>query len=373
MTFSPLPLPSMRRCAPLLLALLLAASPFAPAAGKPGPNAKKAAVKAVARNDSEGEYVNFAEWKEISQFLDEMAQKHQFDRAALTALMGQVRYVDASVQLIKPAPPGKPKNWQAYRARFIEPVRIGAGVQFWNDNADALARAEAEYGVPAEIIVGIIGVETVYGRNTGRFRVLDALTTLAFAYPETPTRAARMAFFRTELENALLFARQNQIEPLSLLGSYAGAVGLPQFMPSSIMQYALDFDRDGHVDLRGSATDAIGSVAHFLVRHGWQRNEARPFAYPATVSPARAWEPFIGQGLEAKFSQEELAAAGVASAEALPYGMLFGLVDLQNGADGTEYWLATNNFFAITQYNRSYFYAMSVLELGRAVRVGRGM
>ena len=337
------------------------------------PPAKATAKKAPAKFDFEGEFVDYANWKEVRAFLDEMSAKHGFDRAELDSLIGKVRYVESTVQLMKPAPPGKPKNWQAYSARFIEPVRINAGVKFWEDNAAALARAEREYGVPADIIVGIIGVETVYGRNTGRFRVLDALTTLAFAYPETPNRAARMAFFRTELENALLFARQNQIDPLSLLGSYAGAVGLPQFMPSSIMQYALDFDRDGRVDLRGSATDAIGSVAHFLVRHGWQRNEARPFAYPAAVSPARAWEPFIGQGLEAKFSQEELAAAGVASAEPLPYGMSFGLVDLQNGADGTEYWLATNNFFAITQYNRSYFYAMSVLDLGRAVRLGRGM
>ena len=221
------------------------------------------------------------------------------------------------------------------------------------------------------IIVGILGIETIYGRNTGRFRVLDALTTLAFSYPESPNRLARMAFFRLELENALLFARQDGIDPLSLLGSYAGAVGLPQFMPGSIIKYAVDFDGDGRIDLRTSAADAIGSVANFLVKHGWQRGEQHELVYPVTVSPNRAWEPFIGQGLEAKFSQGELVAAGVNPGLPLPTGILFGLVDLQNGLEPTEYWLATNNFYAITQYNRSYFYAMSVIELGRAVRLSR--
>jgi membrane-bound lytic murein transglycosylase B len=351
----------------LTLALLLAA-PLAPAAPvKP----HKAAAKAAPSTDYLGEYVNFGQWKEISQFLDDMATRHGFERAELEALMAKVRYVEAAVTLIKPAPPGKPKNWQAYSERFIEPVRINAGLRFWEQNAEALARAESAYGVPAEIIVGIIGVETVYGRNTGRFRVLDALTTLAFSYPESPNRAARMAFFRLELENALLFARQDGIDPLSLLGSYAGAVGLPQFMPGSIIRYAVDFDGDGRIDLRTSATDAIGSVANFLAKHGWQRDEQHERVYPVTVSPNRAWEPFIGQGLEAKFRLEELVAAGINPGLPLPEGILFGLVDLQNGLEPTEYWLATNNFYAITQYNRSYFYAMSVIELGRAVRLSR--
>lgn len=331
---------------------------------------KKAAAKAI---DTSGEYVNFAEWSPVSAFIDEMVAKHGFERADLVALMGQVRYVDTTIQLIKPAPPGKPKNWQAYRARFIEPVRITAGMQFWNDNAEALARAERDYGVPAQIIVGIIGVETVFGRNTGRFRVLDALTTLAFDYPDTPTRAARMDFFRGELESALLLARDNKIDPLTLLGSYAGAVGLPQFMPGSILKYGVDYDGDGRIDLSGSAVDAIGSVAHFLVEHGWRRDQAGPAVYPALVSPGRAWEPFIGQGLEAKFRMEELLAAGVSSDAPVPPEQLFGLVDLQNGADASEYWLGTANFYAITQYNRSFFYAMSVIELGQAIRAMRPM
>ena len=363
------PLPSQSRsrhpsrCLPLILTLLLGAA-VAPLAGA-APKAGKAAL------DYSGEYVNFGQWSEVGAFLDEMVAKHGFERAALEELLSKVRYVDAAIELIRPAPPGKPKNWRAYSERFIEPVRINAGVAFWNQHQDALARAESVYGVPAEIIVGIIGVETVYGRNTGRFRVLDALTTLAFSYPESPNRAARMAFFRAELESALLFARQSGVDPLSLLGSYAGAVGLPQFMPSSIMKYALDFDGDGQIDLRASPADAIGSVANFLVRHGWRGEPGRALVYPVTVSPNRAWEGYIGQGLEAKHREDELLAAGVAPRAPLPQDTLFGLVDLQNGSEPTEYWLATRNFFAITQYNRSYFYAMSVIELGRAVRLSR--
>jgi membrane-bound lytic murein transglycosylase B len=322
--------------------------------------------------DYVGEFVNFGDWKEVRAFLDDVAARDGFDRTELNTLMAQVRYVDAAVQLVKPAPPGKPKNWQAYSRLTVEPVRIDGGVKFWNDNLDALNRAEALYGVPAEILVGIIGVETVYGRNTGRFRVADALATLAFSYPEAPQRRERMEFFRNELESTLLFARQTGIDPLSLKGSYAGAVGMPQFMPSSMMKYAVDFDGDGKVDLLGSSSDAIGSVAAFLVAHGWQRELGGPLVYAASVSPNRAWEPMLNQGLTAKYRAAELQAAGVTTAAPVPEQQSYGLVDLQNGAEPTEYWLANANFFAITQYNRSYFYAMSVVELGRAVRLARG-
>ena len=333
--------------------------------------ARKSKKKTGAKVDYTGEFVNFVQWKEVDAFLDQMVRQHGFARAELDALIGQVRLVDAAVQLIKPAPPGKPKNWQAYQARFIEPVRINAGVAFWNANADTLARAETQYGVPAEIIVGILGVETLYGRDTGRFRVLDALTTLAFAYPETPSRVARMDFFRGQLEHTLLLARETHIDPLSLLGSFAGAVGVPQFMPGSIRKYGVDFDADGKIDLHESNADTIGSVANFLVAHGWRRTEPGPLVIPATVAMNRAWEAFIGQGLTARYTTEQLQARGVTVAAAPPVGMLFGLVDLQNGADPSDYYLGTNNFFAITAYNRSFFYAMSVIELGQAVHATR--
>ncbi len=341
-------------------------------AAKAAPVAAAGAAAAVASVvDTDNEHVNFLEWQPVREFIDGMVAQHGFERAALETLFGQVRYIDTAVQLVKPAPPGKPKNWQAYSARFIEPIRIRAGVRFWEANAEALKRAEAAYGVPAEIIVGIIGIETIYGRDTGRFRVLDSLTTLAFAYPDAPNQAARQAFFRDELSSTLILARERGYDPFSLLGSFAGAVGMPQFMPSNILKYGVDFDNDGRVDLRGSSVDAIGSVANFLVQHGWNAEHRGPVAYAADVSPTRAWEPLLGLGLEATLRPEALRAAGVVTGTALPAETLYGLIDLQNGAEPTEYWVANDNFYAITKYNRSYFYAMSVVDLGRAVRAAR--
>jgi membrane-bound lytic murein transglycosylase B len=376
---------------PLLLALAVGAgatadaaaasslhhSHTAKAAARTGKKAKaakapKAAAPARPAIDYDGEPVNFGEWQAVRDFEDDMVARDGFDRAGIDDVIQRARFIDSAVQLVKPAPPGKPKNWRAYSDRFIEPIRINAGVRFWDENADTLARAQATYGVPAEILVGILGVETIFGRDTGRFRVVDVLTTLAFAYPEAPNRADRMAFFRSELENTLLLARKENIDPFSLLGSFAGAVGMPQFMPGNILKYGVDFDGDGIVDLRGSAADAIGSVANFLVQHGWDRNNTGPAVFPADVAPSLAWQPLLG-GLEARYQPTELGGAGVATHTALPDGRLYGLVDLQNGADPTEYWVANANFFAITKYNRSYFYAMSVVELGRAVRLARGI
>jgi len=370
----------MKLLPPLMLVLAFGASSLAAAA--PASKAHKGAVakkhvKARApvvkrpTIDYAGEQVNFLEWKAVNDFIDEVALRQGFPREELSALFRQVRFVDSAVQLVKPAPVGKPKNMNAVRELIIEPVRINAGVRFWNENAETLARAEQEYGVPADIIVGILGVETVYGRNTGKFRVLDVLTTLAFAYPEAPNQAARMAFFRGELENTLVLARQNTLDPFTLLGSFAGAIGMPQFMPGSVLAYGVDYDHDGHLDLRNSAVDAIGSVANFLVQHGWQKTQTGPLVYLAHVAPEREWERFIGQGLSAKFKLDEITAAGVATGAKAPSERLYGLIDLQNGADATEYWLASDNFFAITQYNRSYFYAMSVIEVGRAVKQNR--
>ena len=364
------------------LLLLLAFGTSSTVAAAPSAKAKKAAAAhkhAKARTpavqrpkiDYAGEQVNFLEWKAVNEFIDELALRQGFPREELSDLFRQVRFVDSAVQLVKPAPAGKPKNMNAVRELIIEPVRINAGVRFWNENAETLARAEQEYGVPAEVIVGILGVETVYGRNTGKFRVLDVLTTLAFAYPEAPNQAARMAFFRGELENTLLLARKNALDPFTLLGSFAGAIGMPQFMPGSVLAYGVDYDHDGQLDLRNSAVDAIGSVANFLVQHGWQKTQTGPLVYLAHVAPEREWERFIGQGLSAKFKLDEITAAGVATGAKAPPDRLYGLIDLQNGADATEYWLASDNFFAITQYNRSYFYAMSVIEVGRAVKQNR--
>jgi membrane-bound lytic murein transglycosylase B len=348
-------------------ALALTGCAFANDNGKKATTHTKA--KKIVKPVQGDEFANFNQWSDVGAFIDQMVEKNGFDKKELQATFNKTHYVDSAIQLMKPAPPGKPKNWAAYRSRFVEPVRIDAGVAFWNTYADALARAEAQYGVPAEIIVAIIGVETVYGRNTGNFRVMDAITTLAFAYPDTPNRTARMNYFRGELENTLLLARDERIDPFSLLGSYAGAIGWPQFMPGSIRKFAIDFDGNGHIDLRNSPVDAIGSVASFLIQHGWRKGE--PTVFPTKVDMTENWQRFIGQGLEAKFSVAEMKAAGVTPVIELPENMLFGLVDLQNGAEASEYWLGAPNFFAITQYNRSFFYAMSVIDLSRAVRAAR--
>ncbi len=330
----------------------------------------KPAARSNARsagNDDDVEFANFNQWRAVSEFIDEMSNEHGFDREQLRTQFGRAHYIDAVVKLINPPPAGKAKNWSAYHDRFIEPQRLQAGVSFWNRHDDALRRAEAEFGVPAEIIVGIIGVETFYGRDPGRFRVVDALTTLAFAYPDTPNRDARKSYFRNELRQVLLYARENDLDPFTLNGSFAGAIGWPQFMPGSIRKYAVDFDGDGKIDLRNSPVDAIGSVASFLSHHGWQ--SGLPLVYPAAVSPAAdaGWSSFIGQGLEARYTLGQMRDAGVNVALTVPDTIPYGLVDLQDGERPTRYWLGTANFYAITQYNRSFFYAMAVIDLGQAV------
>jgi membrane-bound lytic murein transglycosylase B len=341
-----------------------------------GKDSARHAAKKAKQSQSDGEFANFGQWREVGLFIDDMVARNGFDRAELNKVFGKTRYIDSAITLMKPAPPGRPKNWTAYRLRFVEPVRINGGVRFWNKYEGELTRAEEQYGVPAEIIVAIIGVETIYGGNTGNFRVMDAITTLAFDYPDTPTRDARMQFFRGELENTLLFARESKIDPFSLLGSYAGAIGLPQFMPSSIRQYAVDFNGDGKIDLRNEPVDAIGSVAHFLSEHGWRRGPPLtiPVQAPADAAAAQAWQPMLDKGLEATYSLDDLKAAGIATNAPVADspGMKYGLVDLQNGNGPTEYWLCNDNFFAITKYNRSYFYAMSVVDLGQAIRAARG-
>jgi membrane-bound lytic murein transglycosylase B len=333
----------------------------------------KVNTKVVGKVDTRGEFANFIQWQAVGDFIDSMVSRHGFDKAQLQATLREAHFIDSAIKLIKPAPAGFVKNWQAYRARSVEPVRIRSGIQFWNQYADALARAEAQYGVPAEIIVGILGIETVYGKNTGQFRVMDVITTLAFAYPNTPKKAERSAFFLKQLEHTLLLARESNLDPFSLLGSYAGAIGWPQFMPGSIRQFAVDFDGDGKIDLRNSPVDAIGSIAHYLQQHGWRKNE--PLVFPVSVwdtSNNALWQSFINQGLSAQNKLSDLQAAGISTPIEPPADLLYGLIDLQNGPEPAEYWLGTNNFFVITQYNRSYFYAMSVIELGRVVKNQRG-
>jgi len=214
---------------------------------------------------------------DVRAFIDDMAARHGFLPEELRATFAQVQRAEPTLQSIQP---GQEPSWAEFRARFVNDKRIAAGLDFWGSNRASLARAEREYGVPAEVVVAIIGVETYYGRHAGRWRVIDSLTTLAFDYP------ARSRFFRSELEQYLLFARDNGVDVFSVKGSYAGAIGIPQFMPGSARAYAVDFDRDGHVDLRASNADAIGSVANFLRRHGWRPGEAVQLHVKATRGDA---------------------------------------------------------------------------------------
>jgi membrane-bound lytic murein transglycosylase B len=298
----------------------------------------------------------YSERREVQAFIQDLVQRHGFLEAELVYLFSRVRRADQVIEAIE-RPAEKTRPWPEYRAPFREERRIADGIAFWRSHRSALARAERAYGVPAEVIVAIIGVETFYGRNTGRWRVVDALTTLAFDYP------ARASFFRAELESYLLFARDGNLDVFAMRGSYAGAMGLPQFMPSSARRYAVDFDKDGAVDLRRSPTDAIGSVANFLKQHGWRKGA--PILLPVRVS-GDAWRS-LGGGFEPKIPGAKWREAGVqidkppAGFEELPAV----LVEL----DASDLRLGFRNYYVITRYNRSAMYAAAVNDLAHALRI----
>jgi membrane-bound lytic murein transglycosylase B len=279
-------------------------------------------------------------------------------QSELELLFSRARAQSAVLKAIKPGPPGI-RSWQSYRGRFINPLRIQSGTEFWRLHATAIARAEREFGVPAEIIVAIIGVETVYGRNMGNFRVIDALATLAFDYPK------RAEFFLGELENFLLLSRETGRDVFSIKGSYAGAIGIPQFMPGSYRRYAVDFDASGDTDLRGSPVDAIGSVANFLKSHGWETGGA--IALAATVQ-GQGSRGLLDAGLKPSVRAAELPALGVSLTADLPADTLCALIPLETPDQPDEFLVGLHNFWVITRYNRSSFYAASVLELAAALR-----
>lgn len=298
---------------------------------------------------------------EVQQFIDELVATHGFERARVERWLQQARYSATVERLMQPPIPFGQRNWIEYRDRYIEPARVDAGIAFWQANADPLARAELQFGVPAEIIVAIIGIETYFGRITGNFRTLDVFTTLAFDYPR------RADFYRTEFVEFLLLAREQKVDPASFRGSFAGAIGLPQFMPGSIRRWAVDFDNDGRIDLLGSAADAIGSVASFLVAHGWERGH--PIAFE--VNADEAMVDALGRGIEARTTWSSALAAGVAGDLPLSLDTPVLLIDLplvRDGEPGRDYRIGTVNFSAILNYNRSYFYATAVAEYAAALR-----
>jgi membrane-bound lytic murein transglycosylase B len=297
---------------------------------------------------------------------DEIAATHGLDAGAVRAALGEARFQARVTQLIMPAPAGMPRSWAAYRQRFVEPIRIRAGALFWRDHAAWLKQAERVYGVPAEIVAGVIGVETIYGRFTGGFRAIDALATLALDFPSG--RSDRSGFFRAELGEYFAMCEQERFDPLVLRASYAGAIGMPQFMPSSFLRYGVDLDGDGQVDLQKSGADVIGSVAHYLAEYGWKAGEPTHFAASAPddlVARAKLLVPDIVPS----FSAAELAAAGTRLPdEALSHVGPLALVELPNADAPATYVAGTTNFYAITRYNWSSFYALAVIELGAAVR-----
>jgi membrane-bound lytic murein transglycosylase B len=294
---------------------------------------------------------------DVQVFIQNMVTRHDFDANDLNAVFSQARARPDIIALI--TRPAEAKPWHAYRKIFLTPQRIAEGATFWRDHAAALARAEQVYGVPARIIVAIIGVETLYGGNTGSNQVLEALSTLAFDYPK------RADFFRKELESYLILTRQEGIDPLSLQGSYAGAMGLGQFMPSSYLSYAVDFDDDGHRDLWRNPADAIGSVANYLREHRWQPD--RPIASPARVQ-GNQFGAFISEQLQPpQYPVGQLRQHGITPLEAASDQELAMLLELA-GEAGPEYWLGYANFYAITRYNHSALYAMAVYQLSEQIR-----
>lgn len=347
----------------LLAAVFAAALPLSSvaAAGKP---AKKAVSTRPAPKGTP-----YAGREDAMRFADEVAERRGLDPQWTRAAVGQSQLLPVVVRLMQPAPAGTPKNWAVYRGRFIDPVRIQAGVRFWQEHRAALERAEQEYGVPPEMVVGIIGVETIYGQQMGSFRVLDALATLAFDFPASHPRAAeRTAFFRGELEQFLALQHRAGTDPARPLGSYAGAMGMPQFMPGSWAKWAVDFDGDGRIDLWRSPVDAIGSVANYFKAFGW--NPGMPTHYPVAFDPERLdKDALLAPDILPTFSVPSFLAKGaLLDDEAARHEGPLALVELQNGNDAPSYVAGTENFYVVTRYNWSSYYAMAVIELGREVK-----
>jgi membrane-bound lytic murein transglycosylase B len=305
----------------------------------------------------------------VLAFAADVAARRQLPARWLEMQLSQARRLEPVRQLVMPAPVGTAKNWAAYRARFIEPRRIAAGVAFWHDNEAWLREAEDRWGVPAAIVVGIIGVETFYGRVTGNYRILDALATLSFDFPGG--RRDRSEFFRSELEEFLVMCAREGSDPQQLRGSYAGAIGLPQFMPGSINRHAVDFDGDGHIDLLRNPADAVGSVAHYLAQYGWQRALPTHYAVqPPAAGSAR--DRLLAPDITPTFNAAQFADSGaVLDAAGRAHTGPLALVELHNGDDAPSYVAGTQNFYVVTRYNRSSYYAMAVIDLAAAVQEAR--
>ena len=340
---------------------VLALAAFAAASVAHEPNAAHAAPSAAT-------VPNYADRPDVRLFIDEMVAGYGFDARALRRFFAKVRYQQSVVNAMS-RPVMAPPKWYEYAPQFLSSARIDGGVAFWRANAATLERAENEFGVPAEIVVAIIGVETFYGRNAGSYRVADALTTLAFDYPR------RAEYFRNELKQFLLQAREQKISPLAPKGSYAGAHGLPQFMPSSLRDYAVDYDGDGKIDLAGDVDDAIGSVANYLARHGWQTGDPVMERAAIEINRQEDVEGALDGGISDRRTLESWQREGI-SASGIPEsfgGESVGVLMLEE-EDEPSYWIVLNNWYVLTRYNRSRLYASAVWQLAQEVNrafVGR--
>ena len=354
---------SGRWAVPLLIAYAMLHGPGSAVAKPKDPDARASAPTGIERAK------RYVDREEVQRFAEEVAARHGWSAETTLRTLSQARYLPRVAQLIMPPPVGTAKNWAAYRSRFVEPKRLQAGVQFWSAHDRLLRRAELQTGVPAWLIVGIIGVETYYGRHLGSFRVLDALATLSFDFPSG--RSDRSAFFRSELEALLVWAHREGRAPQDIKGSYAGAIGWPQFMPSSILQHAVDFDGDGHINLERNMADVIGSVAQFLKNHGWTPGLPTHYSVEPPLDEAARAE-LLGPDIVPSFSPQEMTARGAVLHErAMDHPGPLALVSLENGGAAPTYVAGTRNFYAVTRYNWSSYYALAVIELGREVQEAR--
>src|SRR3989304_1509806 len=291
----------------------------------------------------------------VRQFIDDMVARHEFSNAELTGLFNKAQLQQKIIEAI--SKPAESKPWHQYRPIFITQKRINAGVEYWRENMEILSRAQASYGIPPQIITAILRVETFYGKQTGGYRMLDSLATLAFDYPP------RSRFFMSELEHYLLMAREEQIDPLSILGSYAGAMGKAQFISTSYRRYAIDFHGDGKRDLWNNNADNIGSIAYYLSRHGWQAGQ--PIVTKVTIAD-NFDASTVGAGLEPNSSVGDLRKNGVHIDNTIADDLQGVLISLENMPE-PEYWVGFENFYAITRYNHSALYAMAVYQLGEEI------
>ncbi len=307
-------------------------------------------------------FADISKRADVKKFINSMVKKHKFKRSELDDLFQHVvikkKIIDAITR------PAEAKPWYKYRKIFLTEKRISGGVKFWEQNASDLKRAYNKFGVPPEIIIAIIGVESLYGKHKGRYRLMDSLSTLAFDYPK------RGKFFRSELEQYLLMAREEGVDALTLKGSYAGAMGKPQFIASSFRRYAIDFDSDGKRDLWNNSTDVIGSVANYFSKHKWKKGQ--PVTSPVKLKKSKQTKAWVKKGIKPKIKISTLLKNGVTIEDDLPHDANAALLELEL-KNGYEYWVGVNNFYVITRYNHSQLYAMAVYQLSQEIAKKRNL